>query len=97
MLGFAFEFDYGSHGVTSRKVLGLSVSVAREQKQQVDSSSSYSELNQTHHWSLFSADVLGVIRGKYWSVLRAVKIGESVVDRQLGIQGIKRYTFRCGR
>lgn len=37
----------------------------------------------TRHWNWFNADALGLIRGKYWSVLQAVKIGESMIRRSL--------------
>ena len=37
----------------------------------------------TRHWNWFNADALGLIRGKYWSVLQAIKIGESMIRQSL--------------
>ena len=43
----------------------------------------------TKHWNWFNADALGLVRQRYWSVLQALKIGESAirhsVQQQLGI------------
>jgi hypothetical protein len=43
----------------------------------------------TKHWNWFNADALGVLRGKYWTIVQAVKIGEAAIRRctqeQLGI------------
>lgn len=42
----------------------------------------------TRHWSWFNADALGVLRGKYWSVVQALRIGEQsirkCIQEQLG-------------
>ncbi|KAF8577013.1 glycoside hydrolase family 5 protein [Ramaria rubella] len=37
----------------------------------------------TRHWNWFNADALGILRGKYWSVLQAVKIGERTIRKSL--------------
>lgn len=37
----------------------------------------------TRHWNWFNADALGVIRGKYKSVLQAVKVGEGAIRKSL--------------
>jgi hypothetical protein len=43
----------------------------------------------TRHWNWFNADALGLMRGKYSTILQAVKIGESAIrnslQQQLGI------------
>lgn len=42
----------------------------------------------TRHWGWFNADALGVLRGKYWSVVQALRIGEhnirKCIQEQLG-------------
>lgn len=37
----------------------------------------------TRHWNWFNADALGVLRGKYTSVLQSVKIGERAIRNSL--------------
>ncbi|PPQ78352.1 hypothetical protein CVT25_011635 [Psilocybe cyanescens] len=37
----------------------------------------------TRHWNWFNADALGLLRGKYTSALRAVKLGEGAIRRSL--------------
>ena len=37
----------------------------------------------TRHWNWFNADALGVIRGKYKTILQAVKIGEPAIRKSL--------------
>ena len=37
----------------------------------------------TRHWNWFNADALGLIRGKYKSVLQAVKLGQSAIRKSL--------------
>lgn len=37
----------------------------------------------TKHWNWFNADALGMIRGKYWNVVQAVKIGDTAIKRMM--------------
>lgn len=37
----------------------------------------------TKHWNWFNADALGLIRGKYWTVLQAVKVGDAAIKQML--------------
>ncbi|KZO92417.1 glycoside hydrolase family 5 protein [Calocera viscosa TUFC12733] len=37
----------------------------------------------TRHWNWYNADALGLLRGKYTSMLQALKVGESMIRRSL--------------
>ena len=43
----------------------------------------------SRHWNWFNADTLGVLRGKYWTILQALRVGEKAIrqslQEQLGI------------